>query len=70
MVTDNDDFTNGAQEDKWQPVIIQTKLYAHREQLFLSEIIPDNTQAFTHVRLSIYPDGGISRLRVFGITGF
>ncbi|MDP5238311.1 allantoicase [Uliginosibacterium sp. 31-16] len=26
----------------------------------------DNSQAWTHVRLSIYPDGGIARLRVYG----
>jgi len=66
MVTDSDDFTDGKQEEQWQPIIVRTKLYAHREHLFLSEIVPDNTQKFTHVRLNIFPDGGISRLRVFG----
>src|SRR4051812_23606108 len=25
-----------------------------------------NSQAFTHVRLNIYPDGGVARLRVLG----
>ena len=66
MVTDSDDFTNVNQENKWQPIIVRTKLYAHREHLFLSEIVPNNTEQFTHVRLSIFPDGGISRLRIFG----
>ena len=66
MVTENDNFTNGNQEEKWQPIIVRTKLYAHREHLFLNEIVPVNTEKFTHVRLSIFPDGGISRLRVFG----
>ena len=66
MMTDSDDFTNVNQENKWQPIIVRTKLYAHREHLFLSEIVPNNTEQFTHVRLSIFPDGGISRLRIFG----
>ncbi|MFF7707822.1 allantoicase [Pseudomonas sp. NPDC007930] len=26
-----------------------------------------NTQAFTHLRFNIYPDGGVARLRVYGI---
>ena len=66
LISNNDDFTEGNQADKWQPIIVQTKLYAHREHLFLKEIVPSNTEQFTHVRLSIFPDGGISRLRVFG----
>jgi len=66
LVSDDDDFTEGKQADKWQPIIAKTKLYAHREHLFISEILPDNSQSFTHVRLNIFPDGGISRLRVFG----
>jgi len=66
IVSSSDDFTNGQQEDNWQPIIAQTKLYAHREHLFINEIEVANTQSFTHVRLSIFPDGGISRLRVLG----
>jgi allantoicase len=66
LVSESDNFTNANQEGKWQPIIIRTKLYAHREHLFLSEIVPTSTEKFTHVRLSIFPDGGISRLRVFG----
>jgi len=50
----------------WQTVINKTKLYAHREHLFLKEIVVDKSNSFTHVRLSIFPDGGISRMRVFG----
>lgn len=63
-VSDSDDFTQ--QQPNWQPVIGQTKLYAHREHLFIKEIVADATQHFTHVRLSIFPDGGVSRMRVFG----
>ena len=25
-----------------------------------------NTEAFTHIRLHIYPDGGVARLKVYG----
>jgi allantoicase len=50
----------------WQAIILKTKLYAHREHLFVNELVNDKAQAFTHVRLSIFPDGGISRMRVFG----
>ncbi|NQY37625.1 MAG: allantoicase [Alteromonadaceae bacterium] len=65
-VTEQDDFTDGYQEEKWQPVIAKTKLYAHREHLFINEIICKKGQNFTHLRLSIFPDGGISRMRIFG----
>ncbi|XPF94753.1 allantoicase [Colwellia sp. RE-S-Sl-9] len=62
-ITMDDDFTQN--NARWEPIIEQTKLYAHREHLFINEIIkPSNI--YTHVRLSIYPDGGISRMRVFG----
>ena len=66
LVSNSDDFTQGNQDDKWQPIINKTQLYGHREHLFISEIIPDNKQKFTHVRLNIFPDGGVSRLRVYG----
>lgn len=66
MISNSDDFSHGQQEDKWQPIIAKTKLYAHREHLFINEIVVKSEQRFTHVRLNIFPDGGISRLRVFG----
>ena len=66
MVSSSDDFSNSQQEDKWQPIIERTKLYAHREHLFINEIVTDNKQSFTHVRLNIFPDGGISRMRILG----
>jgi len=69
-VTNHDDFTpeNTANDAQWETIIPQTKLYAHREHLFISEIISEPSKVYTHVRLSIYPDGGISRMRVFGHT--
>jgi len=67
-VSTSDDFTDsGKNTAQWQPIINKTKLYPHREHLFINEVLSKNTN-FTHVRLSIFPDGGISRMRVFGRT--
>ena len=48
----------------WAPVLPQTKLSADHEHFFEDEI--KNKGPFTHVRLSIFPDGGISRMRIWG----
>ena len=61
----SDDESILAGNAQWQTVLAQTKLYADREHLFINEI-SDNETAFTHVRLNIFPDGGISRMRLFG----
>ena len=66
LVSNSDDFSNDNPSNEWQPVIERTKLHAHREHLFINEIVADNTKSFTHVRLSIFPDGGVSRMRIFG----
>lgn len=68
-VSESDDFDNKSIASKvdWRPIIKQTPLFAHREHLFLTELVNDKNQLFTHVRLSIFPDGGISRLRVYGL---
>jgi allantoicase len=47
----------------WTPVLSRTLLQPHARHLF--EPVP-NVGPATHVRLSIYPDGGIARLRVIG----
>jgi len=48
----------------WRGVLPETKLTPHTRHFFREEIVQHG--ALTHVRLSIYPDGGVSRLRVFG----
>jgi allantoicase len=48
----------------WREIVPVTKLEADAVRQFESEF--KNAPAATHVRLNIYPDGGISRLRVFG----
>lgn len=49
----------------WKVVLPDTKLQADHLHRFESELAPGVHAS--HVRLSIYPDGGVSRLRVFGI---
>ena len=49
----------------WKPIIPQTPLKADS----IHEIHIDKKfkeKKYTHVRLNIFPDGGVSRLRVYG----
>jgi allantoicase len=48
----------------WRDLLPRTPLEAHRRHYFSKELA--DLGPITHVRLSIYPDGGISRLRVHG----
>lgn len=50
----------------WQVLLPSQRLFADREHLFLNELTNDRSERFTHVRLGIFPDGGVSRLRIFG----
>lgn len=48
----------------WQELLPRTRLQAHTRHLFEDEI--KETGVATHVRFNIFPDGGVSRLRVMG----
>ncbi len=48
----------------WLAVLAQTKLSAHKRHYFKREILPHGP--LTHARFNIYPDGGVSRLRLMG----
>ena len=48
----------------WREVVPVSKIEADAVRNFESELAGAGTA--THVRLNIYPDGGVSRLRVFG----
>lgn len=48
----------------WRTIVERTKLKAHARHFFTNQI--KGRESFTCVRLNIYPDGGISRLRVYG----
>lgn len=52
-------------EVNWKPLLEKSVLGAHQEHEYHQDKIV-NKKAITHVKLKIYPDGGISRLRLFG----
>jgi len=47
----------------WKPVLERTKLQAHTRHYF-DEVA--DAGSVSHVRFNIFPDGGVSRLRVYG----
>lgn len=48
----------------WTRILDEQKLKAHHQHLFDDELLENGP--FSHIRLNIYPDGGVSRLRVNG----
>jgi len=50
------------QAASWVPVVPKAKLEGDTRNLFTV----DDRRRFTHVRLTIFPDGGVARLRVHG----
>lgn len=52
-------------EIKWDIILPQTKLQADHEHYYDNEL-ENKSNKFTHVRLTIFPDGGISRMRLWG----
>jgi allantoicase len=52
---------------EWKPALPKTLLKANARHIFRAQL--QSVGPFTHVRLNIYPDGGISRFRVFGVAG-
>jgi len=59
--------TLAAQSLYWPVLLPEQKLYADREHHFSTEIAPHAPIRF--IRLNIIPDGGVSRLRLFGTVG-
>ena len=51
---------------EWVEILPQTKLGPHRRHLFARQL--RDAGPVSHVRLNIFPDGGISRLRVHGVV--
>ena len=48
----------------WREILPKTKLEAHKRHFFEEQVLP--LEACTHLRLNIFPDGGVSRLRAWG----
>jgi len=49
---------------QWTTVLPRTKLHAHTRHYFDQELA--DTGVVSHLRFNIFPDGGVSRLRVYG----
>lgn len=48
----------------WETVLPESKLEMDRQHEFTTELM--DVGPVSHVRMSVYPDGGVSRLRLFG----
>jgi allantoicase len=48
----------------WTSLLPRTKLQAHARHFFDRELL--DAGVASHLRFSIFPDGGVSRLRVYG----
>lgn len=51
-------------EGRWLELLPRTKLQAHTRHFFVEELRP--VGEVTHVRVNVFPDGGVSRLRILG----
>jgi len=50
--------------EQWRTLLAETKLQMDHQHTYTSELAP--LSCVSHVRMSIYPDGGVSRLRIYG----
>ena len=48
----------------WKSILTQSSLKPGSQNLF--DITSD--ESWTHVRLNIFPDGGVARLRIYGVV--
>ncbi len=61
---DTASLEGSSDEKSWSELLPRTKLQAHTRHFFVDEL--GARGPFTHVRLNVFPDGGVSRLRVWG----
>ena len=61
---------DGAKDDGWIPLLAKTGLQPHTQHVFENELAhgAGARSGATHVRMRIWPDGGVSRLRLFGVV--
>ena len=52
--------------ETWIELLPPSKLQAHTRHFFIDELLTDGP--FTHLRLNVHPDGGVSRMRVWGMA--
>ncbi|SCW53082.1 allantoicase [Rhizobium mongolense subsp. loessense] len=57
-----------AASENWKPILTRTKLQMDHIHEYGADAIA-NIGPVTHVRIAMHPDGGIMRLRLFGVKG-
>ena len=62
LFASDDDVSNSSPE--WRTLLPETRLKMDQQHYFDEEL--EDIGVVSHVRVSIYPDGGISRVRLFG----
>lgn len=62
----DEEIINNPENFQWFDLLIQSDLEGHKKQEFKSAF----TQQVTHLRVDIYPDGGIARFRAYGFISF
>ena len=50
----------------WHPILARSELAGDTKNPFALSLTPQTERRFTHLRLNIFPDGGVARLRVLG----
>lgn len=61
--TNSQDIAPDANSDDWKIILSPVKLGPHRMHFFR---LSSPCEQYTHVKVSIYPDGGIKRIRIIG----
>ncbi|WAR04106.1 ALLC-like protein [Mya arenaria] len=60
------DLDTNIPKSKWRTLLPVTKLKAHNQHFFYQDQLEKNTGVVSHVRLTVMPDGGVSRFRIWG----
>ena len=58
------EISSSGEPERWREVLPRTKLQAHTRHLFRAELAETGPARFA--RFNIFPDGGVSRLRLYG----
>ena len=62
MITEENDLESASAE--WPVLLPESKLEMDKQHLFTDSL--QDVGAVSHLRLNIFPDGGISRVRLYG----
>ncbi|KAJ3109182.1 hypothetical protein HDU97_008581 [Phlyctochytrium planicorne] len=63
-IADDASLDDATAPESWQTLVAREKLGPNKEHTF--KVPEDKQMPATHLRITIYPDGGVARLRAFG----